>query len=189
MVAILGINSWRKETRWKRKYQLAEEVLGLFYQAKEGIEMARFPGSYAGEGSTRGIKENETEEETRKLNTAFVPIERLNKISNIFNKLSVLKFQFIAVFHDKAANPFNELLKIKREIEFAATMLSSRYWDKHHLARIERMPERNREFEYEQMEKNEKIIWASAIERDEINDRLEKVIKDIEELCRPVLSK
>lgn len=189
IVAILGINSWRKETRWRRKYELAEQVLGLFYQAKEGIEIARFPGSYTSEGSSRGIDENEDEDETTKLNTAYVPIERLNKISETFNELSVLKFPFIAVFEEKASEPFNELFKIKREIEFAANMLSSRYWNKHHLKKISRMPKRNQEFEYEQIEKFEKVIWASNIEKDEINNRLKKVMNDIEELCRKILSK
>lgn len=30
IVAIYGINSWRREAKWKRKYELAEEVLSLF---------------------------------------------------------------------------------------------------------------------------------------------------------------
>lgn len=36
-VAIFGINAWRKEFVDKRRIELAEEVLALFYQAKDII--------------------------------------------------------------------------------------------------------------------------------------------------------
>lgn len=41
--AIWGINSWRREAQWKRKYDLAEEVLSLFYESRDKIRFIRSP--------------------------------------------------------------------------------------------------------------------------------------------------
>ena len=38
VVAIYGINAWRKEFQGKRNIELAEEVLCLFYRAERAIE-------------------------------------------------------------------------------------------------------------------------------------------------------
>ena len=60
MTAVYGISSWRRETKWKRKYELAEEVLSCFYEVSDSFDAIRNPAGYIGEGKTRKRNENET---------------------------------------------------------------------------------------------------------------------------------
>lgn len=191
IVAIVGINSWRKEAKWKRKYELAEEVLGLFYESREVIRYVRFPGSYVGEGDSRKQLLNETPEEKKILDRAYVTIERLEKHKEVFNKLRTLKFRFLAIFHDeeKAKEPFERLDYIKNELTFASNQLGSRYWNKGHIARMMRAPEPNREFEFHQTEEFEKIIWEQSYGNDPITAELMAMTCRIEDICKKILSK
>jgi hypothetical protein len=43
IVAVWGINAWRREHVGRRRIDLAEEVLGLFYGAREVISSFRSP--------------------------------------------------------------------------------------------------------------------------------------------------
>jgi hypothetical protein len=65
-VAIYGINSWRRETKWKRKYELAEETLSLFYEVQDVISIIRSPFSRNEEGKKRNRIENEKKKKTLK---------------------------------------------------------------------------------------------------------------------------
>ncbi len=78
-VAIFGITSWRREAKWKRKYELAEEVLSLFYEVRERIESIRSPFSNTQEGKTRKRGENENGEVAEILDNAYVVFERYEK--------------------------------------------------------------------------------------------------------------
>jgi hypothetical protein len=62
LTAILGVSSWRKAERWKRKYELAEEVLSKFYESQQIIKNIRSPFGFSDEGKTRNRSENETKE-------------------------------------------------------------------------------------------------------------------------------
>lgn len=43
ITAIIGINSWRQESKWKRKYELAEDLLANVYEAHQSIRTIRSP--------------------------------------------------------------------------------------------------------------------------------------------------
>jgi hypothetical protein len=60
VVAIYGISAWKVEFLGKRRIELAEEVLALFYQVRDAIESIRGSFGYEGEGKTRkpGQKKN-----------------------------------------------------------------------------------------------------------------------------------
>ena len=58
ITAIYGINSWRRESKWKRKYELAEEVLANLYESYQSIQIIRSPIGFGGEGETRKIGKN-----------------------------------------------------------------------------------------------------------------------------------
>ena len=186
-VAINGINSWRREARWKNKYEIAENALSLFYEAQEAIEWIRFPGSFTGEGSSREKDESETEEEEKRLNLAYVPIERLSKHEHVFIKLKSLKYRFMSIFGTLSNNPFTEIDKIRNELVFAANQLGYRYWNPDHTRRFNVMPKKNVQFEEETREKMERTIWKSYIDEDEIQLRLDKVIENIESICKKIL--
>lgn len=182
IVGIYGINSWRRETRWKRKYELAEEVLALVYEAKECIEMIRQDFSWGYEGRTRKKGEHETPEETDIRNTAYVTVERSNRVNETFNKLQSLKFRFAAVFNQPNTSLFDELIKTRNTLVSSAYRLAD--------ARVRKSKETSTsKKDFERIEKFKKIIWSDYEKEDEISKKVNQTIKEIEDVCRIVIKK
>src|SRR5579863_4149306 len=109
IAAMWGIISWRKETRWKRKYELAEEVLSCFYETHQIIKNIRSPFGFSGEGEAYR-KEADFLTNNHAYDRFYVIRERYEKNKTAFEKLQVLKFRFIAVFGKKYEKPFHELI-------------------------------------------------------------------------------
>lgn len=183
VTAIYGITSWRRELKWKRKYELAEEVLSLFYECKEKISIIRSPGGYVGEGKTRKRSENEKPEETEILDNAYVFFERYKREKEPFIKLYTLKFRFIAVFGKNANEPFDEMRKIVNEILMAANRLGNRYWKDQGRKRF---TEQQFEKHLAEMEKYEEIVWTTY-DDDEFENKVNKSIEKIEIYCLSIM--
>jgi ADP-heptose:LPS heptosyltransferase len=175
IVAICGINAWRKEFQEKRNIELAEEVLALFYEAKDAIRAIRNPFSYQGEGKTRKPQENETPREKEARDRFYFVFERFEKRQEIFNKLHSKRYQFMARFGTEKSKPFEDLRMIVIEIQVSANSLS-RIWSSNHIS--EDMEKRRQE--------HESIIWIGG-EDDPIESRVKKIISDIEAICRPII--
>lgn len=78
VVAIYGINAWRREFRGKRQMELAEEVLALFYQARDVIKYTRTPMTIRGEGRSRNAEQDEEPDQKKERDLAYTLIERYN---------------------------------------------------------------------------------------------------------------
>ena len=107
---IVGVNAWRREYIGKKRHELAEEILALFYEARDVIRSIRNPFGYAGEGSTRNAGVNETPEQKDINDRAFVVIERYNKNRELFNKIHSMRYRYMAQFGEESANPFIDSL-------------------------------------------------------------------------------
>ncbi|MBV6642389.1 MAG: hypothetical protein KI791_16845 [Cyclobacteriaceae bacterium] len=182
IVGILGINSWRRETRWKRKYQLAEEVLALAYEAKEQIAWIRNGFSYGSEGTTRQKRDKESEEESQIRDSVYVTVERAESVKETFNKLQSLKFRFVAVFDQPDSRLIDEFLKVRNKLIFSSYRLAD--------ARV-----RNRrksilsEQEQKHIDRLEAIIWSDLEEPDEISKQIDNALEELENICKSVIRK
>ena len=179
IVAICGISAWRKEFQGKRKIELAEEVLALFYEARDAITAIRSPLGWQGEGSTREPQEDETPLQKRARDRAFVKFERYEKRQEVFNKLYSKRYQFMARFGYEKTKPFDELRNIIIDIQCAANYLAE-IWCK--------VPYDSEDKKRLQKERQgqEKIFWFYG-RNDPIVPRLETIISDIESICRPII--
>jgi hypothetical protein len=182
-VAIFGIDAWRREYVGKRRMELAEEVLALFYQARDVIRQIRNPFGLAGEGETRKADPNESPEKKRALDNAYVVFERYNKHTELFGRLHALRYRFMAQIGIEEAKPFNDLSGILSDIFLAARQLS-RYW-----TRDERTLRTEAELEKhaKKVEEAESMFWSGGTP-DPIEERLEAVVRDIEHTCQRILS-
>ncbi len=186
-VAIYGINSWRREAKWKRKYELAEEALSLFYEVQDAISIIRSPFGYTGEGKTRKRNENEREEDSEILDQAYVVIERFEKNKEPFYKLRALKYRFITLFGKDSEQYFNDVVKLTNRIMTVSGFLGRRYWKDQGSRKFT-----DEEFErhLKKMEEYEAIIWEDYGDNgDEIKEKLEQIIKGMERVCNSVLKK
>jgi hypothetical protein len=97
-VAVYGINSWRRELIGRRKSEMAESTLSKFYEARDVIRWARFPGGYSDEGRSRPRADGESEAEARHRDSLYVPVERLLKEKDFFASFEAAKYPFMAWF-------------------------------------------------------------------------------------------
>ena len=187
-IAKAGLSKWRRETIGKRKAELAEEVLADFYQAREVIQSARSPMSFAHEGATRKKHEDETETETSALNSYFAIVERLEAKSEFFAQLHARQYRFLALFGPGADKSHKSLIQIYNDIVLAARSLiytCRQAYKEQRLGLIDEESERQATALRRRMEQKEAIIWWGAEEEDPILKRLDDAVKEIEALCRP----
>lgn len=182
--AIYGIGSWRREYKGKRQAELAEEVLSLFYEAHDAIKHIRNPFSPAGEGTSRKQSENESAEEKKAYDQAYVVFERYNANIELFNRLHTLRYRFMTQFGPDSAEPFIELRKILNEI-FAAAQTLAGLWARQR-THFKSEQSRNEHFDFKK--KLEAIFWEGLSKDDPINPKLDKCVKDIEVICRDILT-
>ncbi len=180
--AFRGINAWRKEFLGRRRIELAEEGLALFYQAKSVIEFMRSPAGYAGEGSTRKRESKETPKQQQIRDDAYVIYERYNMHAAVFGRIFTLRYRFIAQFGKDADAPFAGLKSVCDELFVAA-----RGWSR--LSEVDEGAFTNRDSMEEHrssIEKKERIMWG-VTDSDPIQARLDTILRQIEGICEPHL--
>lgn len=175
-VAIYGINSWRREYKGKRKMELAEEVLSLFYQARDAFASIRSPLGYSSEGQTRESQEDETPEQKAARNHAYVVYERYEHWKETFSRLQSLKYRFMAVFGKKTVEPFDVIRKSLNRIFLSAQYLAD-LWP---IDVSGEDPERQKKH-FEEVRKQERYFWEG--EDDEIQKNVQKAVEQIEAIC------
>ncbi len=180
LTAVYGIISWRREHIGKRKIDLAEEVLCSIYEIKDVIKYIRAPFSLVGEGSTRVRSKNETEEQSKILDDAYVVVERYNSQKDVFSKFYKLKYRYMANFGKNSEQPFLLIRNITNEIFLAARMLGQRYWKNQGRRTMTQDEFQNH---LKKMEKFEEIFWEHD-DNDEINTKLEEAINICESICK-----
>lgn len=185
LTLISGIRAWKREYIGKRKIELAEDTLMLFYQARDAIRDIRNPFGRIGEGSSRQKADHETTSETELLNRAYVAYERYQKHEDIFNKLQSTRYRFMARFGRDNEVPFNELNKIVNDIFMSAHMLGTYYWQRQGRVKME-----GDEFKkhLDEMHEQERVFWFQGEDRDTIGPRVENVIRQIENITKDTLA-
>jgi hypothetical protein len=177
LAAIYGIGSWRRESMAKKKTELAEDTLTLFYEAEDAIKIIRYPGSYGGQGSTRkpGLNENLKQKHAR--DAAYVLIDRYLKFKKLFNRIHSMRHRFAAQFGKESAEPFDELHKLIKGILSSAMRLSE-IWAKDE----EGIPQEEMEKYYCLRERYEAIFWEGS-EDDDVNKIVKSIVTKIENTC------
>ena len=174
---IIGVNAWRREYIGKRRLELAEEILSMFYEARDVIRYIRNPFGDIEEGSTRNASPNESPEEKQINDNAYVVFERYNKRQDLFSKLYSMRYRYMAQFGRDSAKPFDDLYKIVNEIFISAQMLPHYWREQGH-----RQWKDEAEFQkhLDKMHKHEAVFWEMTPDRDQITPRVDAVISDIE---------
>jgi hypothetical protein len=180
LTASLGILAWRSAERWKRKYELAEEVLTKFYESQQIIRIIKSPFGVGNEGKSRERNINESMEESAIHDRAYIVYERFEKNKDIIEKLQSLKFRFISHFGKENEKLFVELTKIINEIFSASQEIASISLDKY--ARMDRIEKGKRIKELHQI-----IYSTHKNEDDPIEKRVTKFIGDVEKICNRII--
>lgn len=117
-------------------------------------------------------------EARKKASAIFV---RYNQNKELFNKIHSLRYRFMAQIGKEKAKPFDDLNQIVKEIISSAHLLTI-LWPERYFN-----TEEDKTKHYEQIKKAEKIFWDTFSKDDPINPKIDKVIADIEEVCKSVI--
>lgn len=179
-VAIWGINSWRRESKWKRKYELAEEVLANMYESHQAIKIIRSPVGFGIEGSSRTKNGNETPQETAIYNQAHVSRERFERNKKSLEKLHSLKFRFIALYGKEYEIHFNTFSKTVNKIFFASDQIA--------MVKLGQYDD-EKELKKQIITESRKNLYSTSIQEDQIENELMVAITAIEKKCQTIIGK
>lgn len=179
--AMYGIGAWKREFQGKRNIEIAEEVLAMFYQARDAIRAIRNPLGYMGEGRTRKPQENEIPAQKAARDRAYVVYERFEKRQEIFNKLNSKRYQFAARFGADKTKPFDDLVVvISKVLTYADLFPETRI-------RAERRGIPEDERIAKTMEAESMISGTGDPTTDEIAADVVQVVGCVETICRPII--
>jgi hypothetical protein len=180
-VAIYGIDSWRREHKGKREIELAEDVLALFYEARDAIKYMRFPFSPSGEcvDIQKADAESDTEWQARR--NASIAFKRYDERKDMFNRIHAMRYRFMAQVGPVEAAPFEDLKKIANEVLVAARMLAQ-LWPRNYFRTNEQYQQHTK-----QVEKYQAVLWEGMGGDDPINTRLDSIIETMEKTCRNLI--
>ena len=181
-VAIYGIDSWRREHKGKRDVELAEDVLTLFYEARDTIKYMRHPFGPASECLDVEKLPNETEAQWQARKDASVVYKRYNDRKDLFNRIYAMRYRFMAQIGSVQAQPFEDLNQIVHKILISAQILA-RLWPRDYFHTNE-LYERHQK----QVEKQEAVFWEGLPEEDPINPKLKVIIETMEKTCREIIT-
>lgn len=168
-----GLEKWRAETVGKRRYELASSVLADFYEMDEIIRASRNPFILAQEmAPIDGVDEKISTQST------YAPERRLLEHQEFFARFRARKFEFAANFGKPAGALFDDIWRIRLEINWAVFDMLN-----HKEIQNSRRPD-----DIELWQSWYKVAFRSAGEsKDLLIPRLDKIIAEVEAMCRPAV--
>ncbi len=184
--AFYEVGAWKHEFLGKRKIELAEEVLGSFFEVQDAIEAIRNPMYGNTEGTSRKKEEIETTSESKLLNRAYVIIERYSSHKEIFTRFKKLQYRFKASFGSDTEKLFIDTLNVINSIFASANVLATYYWQRQGNTQ---MTEEERQIHLTDMHKYESILWAGFNDEDPIRNKLSEIQTELERITKPCFGK
>ena len=159
-----AIDSIKADSAREQRIELAEDVLGLFYQAAEAITAIR-----------SGLDSNAKKSLTGLVDTVN---NRLEQQAKIFDTLESLKAPFITRFGAEQAGPFEQITQVLTDIRNAVTQLNE-FETVHAQVYDEEQSERL----ISKMKKYEAILRLGYEDVDEIDEIVGSAISRMEQTC------
>ena len=159
---------------WRRRYELAEQILSAAYEARATLKWARGRLIRQGEGETRKATGPESDKLRDARNSAFVPAERLFQNSKPFDTLQTLQDVAAAHFGPEAVKPISAIAVEHHGITDAVAIL------------LQMVGENDDGHTVEALRPIRARLWGE--EAKEANKNIDAAIEQLEALCKPALS-
>jgi hypothetical protein len=170
---VYAINTWKKETKWKKKFELSEDVLSAVYKVRDNFNFIRSPFRFGEEGNSRQIIIDESEVETKIRNAGYIPFERFERRKESFYNLYALKYKMMAVYGKEAGVPFDKIKGELNSIFNAADRLTQL-----ELSNLTY----SKEDDHDKRLKYETIIWSEF--DDTFNQNLDLIVNEFEQFFK-----
>ena len=182
---IYGLNTWRREYIGRRKLQLAEEVLTLFYEARDAIHDIRNEYTYAGEAADRIPPDNEAPKQKEIEDDRYIFFKRYYQRRHLFGKIDAMRYRHMAQFGKDSAKPFDDLIAIVKDM-FISAESASDYRKRQASDESKNDDERQRHLD--QIRQHQAVVRRSP-DNDPITPRLQSVISRIEAQYSTIVGK
>jgi len=170
LVAIWGINTWRRQLVGTKRYELAEQTLALFYEAQEVIREMRV--GVVDKNELSGFSKPEPTETENPMVAWFNAMDAERRA--LFAKLEALKFRFMATFGSEYGRAFEIFASVNGKVRHAAMRLPE--FDQNRMS----------EGAWKAYKRWDEIRYYTG-ETDEIEKELSAALAPVEQLCRDVV--
>lgn len=181
--AVYGVNTWKRESQWKKKSALAEEALYSIYEVEEAISAIRSPMSWTHEEEGRERAESETEREAKARDRAHIVFSRIREHQDKLSQLRTMRQKCRVLFGEQYVVSFDKLLKVVKEVSVSAHMLGTHYWAQ----RPDWLAEEQRKLHKEEVREHECIIWALGDKHDKLSPKIEAAVAEAEQVFREMI--
>lgn len=180
---VYGISSWRRTVIGQKRVDLAVEGIIAFREVEQAFREIRSPFAAGDEGATRTPRIGESETEAKLNQQAYVAVERMNARAEKFSRLQSLRHQFEAYYGKEALIPFDDVLAIRNDIIRASYRLEIHWKQQGEPFAIQEAFE----VHLEKMHAAEAIFWEGYGDPDPIVPRLDRLMKQVDDICRDVI--
>ena len=169
-IALYGLNTWKREYKFKRNSELLEEALVLFYQAEHAFSYLRNGFIFSNE-----LKEfafpTELEEgySKEKYKYTYSIRKRFDEKQHIFDKLYSIELRFRARFGKESTKQFGSIKEKVKELLLAADEYSIKGLEKNKISKLQ------------------KTIWKDyrkSGDEDSFGNSVNEIVENFERLCR-----
>ena len=174
VTAYRGLERWRAETAGKRRHDLATTALTLAYQIEDVLRAARQPFVSVHEmTSMEGVPDEIAQDAN------FAPERRLLRDQEFFARFRSAGHEFAAVFGKEAAKPFDELWRVRLDINHAVDFML-----------------RNKELRKQPRDTEDHKLWEEMYytafrhhqpKQDKVGAQITAQVRGLEATCRPVI--
>lgn len=111
VVAVVGLNVWRRQLKGTTEYQIASKVLKATFAFEDAINDARYPRIFPGEMAGRVPAEGESSAESKILNDAYAYHKRLEVVRTAQVDFHLADLEARAILGDGARKALEPLYK------------------------------------------------------------------------------
>lgn len=178
--AVKGLRAWRTQLTGKRRFEVAEQTLQAFEEARSVIEYARNGSAWAGEGSTRPrpAEGGENDDQRRHRDALYTPAERLNAAEAKFADLRKAWVLFEIHFPDGPIDAIRAVFEIRGAVYIAVRQLLDEDGRSSYLRGEVRAQERDR------LGRARDTIYNGLIKEDPTTIKLTNAAQQLKSFCQ-----
>jgi len=180
VIAILGLQTWKKQLKGKTEYELAQKILRTTYQFREALAWVRYPIVF--ENEELGAAEEVISKNSPSANKTFgrkqraIYERRWQKVREASIELDSFPIEAEAIWGQAAKQSFKPLLNC------AGTLFSTL------VVYLDRMEHAEVSYSHEAKIKDHQIVFAAPDEKDNFfTDEITGAIRKIENFPKPYL--
>lgn len=169
----------RQQAVFKRRFELAEQVLADAYRFRDLMKFVRNGAAWEGEGESRKLAGHESESIRRLRTNYYVPVERLNNNSEFISAMMARQTTCHAHFGAEASQAFDKFNMAIRKVRISSSSLIQ---NTNELETNENV----KSF----MEELRCDIWEPLgihAGKNQIGKEIEEGVALVEKFCRPIL--